>query len=270
MPMMKPLVPITALLERRRRDGDRVAFEITDDWAQGRTTFGGLIAALAVAAMRDVTGSDWPLRALQASFIGPVLRDLVVQVHLLRQGRHVRQVQATLSTQGKVAAVLLGVFGEARASSVRPLHAQRPPVAIAPEATSELPFIEGVTPDFIAHLDPRWAEGDLPYSGGSHWHSRIHVRLRDAAADAELTSVLLADMPPSPAVGQLTRPAPASSVSWEIELVPPATPPDPTGWWRADTEAIAAGDGYVNQRTTLWAPDGTLAALGYQVAAVYG
>ena len=52
--------------------------------------------------------------------------------------------------------------------------------------------------------------------------------------------------------------------------MPPATPPDPTGWWRADTEAIAAGDGYVNQRTTLWAPDGTLAALGYQVAAVYG
>src|SRR5436309_448364 len=172
---MRPLVPITALLERRRRDGDRVAFEITEDWAQGRTTFGGLIAALAVAAMRDVTGGDWPLRALQASFIGPVWRDLVVQVHLLRQGRHVRQVQATLSTQGKVAAVLLGVFGEARASSARPLHAQRPPVAIAPEATSELPFIEGVTPDFIAHLDPRWAEGDLPYSGGSHWHSRIHV-----------------------------------------------------------------------------------------------
>ena len=67
---MKPLVSITALLKRRRRDGDRVTFEITDDWAQGRTTFGVLIAALAVAAMRDVTGDEWPLRALQASFIG--------------------------------------------------------------------------------------------------------------------------------------------------------------------------------------------------------
>ena len=63
---------------------------------------------------------------------------------------------------------------------------------------------------------------------------------------------------------------PASSVSWEIELIPSRTPYDPMGWWRADTEVIAASDGYVNQRTSLWAPDGTLAALGYQVAAVYG
>lgn len=264
------LVPIVELLQRRRRDGEVVAFDITDDWGQGRTTFGGLIAALAVAAMRDIAGSDWPLRALQASFVAPVTRALDVRVHLLRQGRHVRQVQATLTTQGQPAAVLLGVFGEPRASSVQPLRAWRPPVAIAPEAARELPFIEGATPNFLAHLDPRWAEGDPPYSGGRQWHSRIHLRLRDAAADPELTAVLLADMPPSPAVGQLTERVPASSLSWEIELIPPAAAYDPMGWWRADTEALAAGDGYVNQRTSLWAPDGTLAALGYQVAAVYG
>ena len=107
---MSPLVPITTLLSRRQRDGDTVAFSISDDWGQGRTTFGGLVGALAVAAMRDVTGSNWPLRALQASFIGPVSNELLVSVHLLRQGRHVRQVQATLSTHGETAAVLLGVF----------------------------------------------------------------------------------------------------------------------------------------------------------------
>jgi acyl-CoA thioesterase len=267
---MFALVPITALLERRQRDGDVVRYRITEDWKQGRTTFGGLVAALAVAAMRDVTGSDWPLRALQASFIGPVDEDLEVSVKLLRQGRHVRQVQATLSTHGQAAAVLLGVFGESRASSLQPLIAEAPPVAIAPDAARQLPFMEGVAPNFIAHVDPRWAEGDLPYSNGEHWHSRIHVRLRDAAPDAELTSVLLADMPPSPAVGRLKQRVPASSVSWEIELIPARTPYDPMGWWRADTEVIAASDGYVNQRTSLRAPDGTLAALGYQVAAVYG
>ena len=267
---MSPLVPITELLARRQRNGDVVAFSISDDWKQGRTTFGGLVGALAVAAMRDVTGADWPLRALQASFIGPVADELEVAVHLLRQGRHVRQVQATLSTRGQIAAVLLGVFGEARSSTLPPLLAARPPVERAPAATPELPFVEGVAPNFIVHFDPRWAEGDLPYSNGTAWHSRIHVRMRDAAADAELTSVLLADMPPSPAVGRLKRPVPFSSVSWEIELIPAATPYDPTGWWRADTDVIAASDGYVNQRTSLWAPDGTLAALGYQVAAVYG
>ena len=267
---MTPLVPITTLLAQRQRDGDNVVFSIGDDWGQGRTTFGGLVGALGVAAMRDVTGSNWPLRALQASFIGPVASELQVSVRLLRQGRHVRQVQATLSTRGETAAVLLGVFGEARPSTLPPLRAERPPVKLAPEATPELPFIEGVAPNFVAHFDPRWAEGDLPYSNGAAWHSRIHLRMRDAAADAELTSVLLADMPPSPAVGRLKRPVPFSSVSWEIELIPAVTPYDPMGWWRADTDVLEASDGYVNQRTSLWAPDGTLAALGYQVAAVYG
>jgi hypothetical protein len=37
-----------------------------------------------------------------------------------------------------------------------------------------------------------------------------------------------------------------------------------------DKDALAAGAGYVNERTTLWTPDGQLAALGYQVVAVYG
>lgn len=267
---MQVPVPFAALLERRRRHGDRFTYDITDDWRQGRTTFGGLIAALGVDAMRDVTGGEWPLRALQASFVAPVANDVKVLVHLLRQGRSIRQVQATLTSQGHVAAVLLGVFGQARAWSLPALHAQRPPVAIAPEAAYKRPFVEGEVPNFLVHLDARWAEGDLPYAGGEHWHSKIHLRLRDGAADPELTSVLLADVPPTPAVGQLTQQAPASSVSWELELVPAAAPYDLTDWWRVDTVAIAAADGYVNQRTTLWAPDGTLAALGYQVAAVYG
>jgi hypothetical protein len=63
--------PVSSLFEQRVRDGDRVTFSIPPDWMQGRTSFGGLIAAVSTQAMRDVAGSDWPLRALQTSFIGP-------------------------------------------------------------------------------------------------------------------------------------------------------------------------------------------------------
>ena len=35
-------------------------------------------------------------------------------------------------------------------------------------------------------------------------------------------------------------------------------------------EAVATGEGYVNEKTTLWTPEGQMAALGYQVVAVYG
>jgi len=267
---MTTLTDFDTLLARRTREANRIVFTLAEDWQQGRTTYGGLVAALATQALRDVTGADWPLRALQASFIGPVSGAMQVDVQLLRQGRHVRQVQATVHCNGEVAAVFLGVFGNARETGVPRLMPVRPPVAHEPETARELPFIPGIAPNFIQHLQPRWAEGDLPYSGGSGWSSRIHVRLRQPEGiDAELLTVLLADMPPSPAVGHFKKPAPASSVSWELELLPIAATVDPLGWWRADTDAISAADGYVNQRTTLWAPDGSLAALGYQVAAVY-
>jgi hypothetical protein len=64
------------LIAARRRGDHATTFEVTENWLQGRTSFGGLIAAYAVQAMRDVVGAAWPadfsLRALQTSFIAPM------------------------------------------------------------------------------------------------------------------------------------------------------------------------------------------------------
>ena len=118
--MTTPTTPValgTVLATRERSADTTVTFTIGDDWGQGRTVFGGVLSALGVVAMRDVCGSDWPLRALQTSFVGPVAFGRVqVQVHLLRQGKHVRQVQAHVTQDGAdgvpvVAGVLLAVFG---------------------------------------------------------------------------------------------------------------------------------------------------------------
>jgi hypothetical protein len=65
---MSSFTPLSTLLAARRHDAGRVHFMVPEDWLQGRTSFGGLIAALAVQAMRDVAGAAWPanvrLRAL--------------------------------------------------------------------------------------------------------------------------------------------------------------------------------------------------------------
>lgn len=81
--------------------------------------------------------------------------------------------------------------------------------------------------------------------------------------------MLLADVPPTPVVGQLTRPSANSSVTWALELRPVDAAP-PRGWWRADSESLMVDGGYVNHRSELWAPDGRLAAYGSQVVAVFG
>ncbi|WKB54047.1 acyl-CoA thioesterase [Eleftheria terrae] len=262
------------LLARRSRSAGTVSFPVTDDWLQGRTTFGGFIAACAVQAMRDVAGADWPaqvqLTALQTSFVGPVglgMMDVAVQV--LREGRHLRQVQAHVSQAGQTAAVLLAVFGAGR-ETVVPHHAPvQPTLSITPADARPLPFVPGVTPNFTQHLDFRWAEGHLPYSGQPGWQVKVHARLRDDSLDEELLTVLLADAAPPAVLGQLATPAPSSSVSWALELAPLTRTAAPGAWWRIDKDTRAAAAGHVNDGTTLWTPSGQLAAFGHQVVAVY-
>jgi len=275
-----PTATLAGLLARREHteagSQRRVRFDVGPDWQQGRTTFGGVLSALALQAMRDVCGNDWPLRALQTNFVGPVSAGRFdVEVVLLRQGKNIRQVQArVLQTDEaggeQVGGVLLGVFGAARSSTLPHLRPDHHPVAKDPESAFLWPFVPGITPAFTQHLEFRQAEGGMPFTGSDEWHSRTHVRLREPeGVDSELQSVLLADAGPTPALAQLNGFAPASSVSWALELRPVAPSTD-TGFWRMDKDALATGDGYVNEKTTLWTPDGQLAALGYQVVAVYG
>lgn len=273
---MSTFVPLAALLATRTRDENRVGFHVSADWLQGRTSFGGLISVLAVQAMRDVAGAAWRadvhLRALQTSFIGPVGEGPVeVVVNLLREGKNVRQVQALVQQSGQTAALLLGVFGSERETTLAPMSPKRPPVATEPDQTPVRALPASIAPNFTQHMDMRFAEGAAPFSGQVSTLSRIHLQIKGEPASGiatELLAVLLADVPPTPLLSQFTKPTPASSVSWELELRP--LPQASEGWWRVDTDVLAAAGGYSNQATRLWSPDGELAALGYQVVTVYG
>ncbi|HEX6706607.1 MAG TPA: thioesterase family protein [Albitalea sp.] len=272
------LTSLSALLARRERRPDSVAFDIPDDWLQGRTSFGGLVSAFAVQAMRDVAGDRWPadvaLRALQTNFIAPVGQGAVeVGVQVLREGRSVRQVQAVVRQSGETVALMVGVFGGPRPTSLPALRPQRPAPRREVGAIAPSPFVPGLRPNFVAHLDMRWADGTPPFSASPDWRASIHLRLVDADAATlppEILTVLMADAFPTPALSHFREPSPASSVSWALELRPLPAHEPLDGHWRADNLVIAAQDGYVNQQATLWSPSGALAALAYQVVTVYG
>ena len=269
---------LSTLLARRAPHGDEVGFDVPDDWLQGRTSFGGLVSVFAVQAMRDVAASAWPaavsLKAMQTNFIAPVGAGAVsVAVQVLREGRNVRQVQARVMQGGETAALMVGVFGSARTTSLPPLLPRRPAPARPVDELRPAPHAPGRRPNFVAHLDMRWAEGGPPFSAMPDWRASIHLRLVDADAaqlPPELMTVLMADASPSPALSHFSEPSPASSVSWALELRPLPAGEATDGWWRADNLVIAAEGGYVNQQSMLWAPGGTLAALAYQVVTVYG
>lgn len=276
------LVPLTRLLAARRIERDapghaRMAVEVGDDWLQGRTAFGGLSAALGVQAMRDAAApSNWPpqigLRALQMNFVGPLGAGAVeVEARLLREGRNLRQAQATLRQRGEIVGVALGVFGAERESALAPVGIDQPPARSSPGSLPRFGFRAGSEKQFLRHFDLRWDDGPMPGSGGSGRSTRIHMRLVDRdGLDDELTTVLLADVSPTPVLGQFRQPVPGSSVTWALELRPATQPEADDGWWRADNESLVVSGGMVNHVARLWAPGGRLAALGTQLVAIYG
>ncbi|HKU16541.1 MAG TPA: thioesterase family protein [Steroidobacteraceae bacterium] len=242
---------------------------VTDDWGQGRATFGGLVAAAGNEAMRRLVASDRPLRSLQTTFVGPAgAGTWSMHARVLRVGKAVTLAHCDILDGDQVAAIQVGVYGLARQSSVT----AKPPVAEAPrraEELNELRFQPERTPPFMQHFAHRWARGARPYSG-IRSDSSCFIRHRDPARLTESHVIALVDCIPSPALSILTAPAPASSLVWNLEFIEHDLGFGSDEWWRIDTDIDAAGEGYVSQTGLLLDPRGRPVALTRQVFAVFG
>jgi len=265
--------PLSDILSARTRDGAYVRFSVSPDWLNGRNAYGGLVAALAACALHDVLGRDRPLRALQVNFLGPLgSGPAEVEVRVLRSGKSISQAEATVRSGGEIACIALAVLGTGRASALTPRLAAMP-AAPAPETLFEVPYLPGRMPPFLQHFAARWAEGLPPYSGRVAPSSKIWLQLKGERIDRELLTVVFCDAMPSPAMAEGRAPFFAASLAWSIEFLPaafePAAGTPAEGWWRADTELTANAEGFANQLTTLWSPEGQPAAISHQVVAMY-
>ena len=93
------------------KNGDGWTAAVSDDWLQGRSTFGGLQAALALRAMRGLVPATLSLRSLQVAFVAPVSGGAVrITARVLREGKNVIQVEARLLEGEETACLVIGVF----------------------------------------------------------------------------------------------------------------------------------------------------------------
>ncbi len=152
---------------------------IPAEWAQGRATFGGLVAALQYEALRAQVPADRPLRSLAITFVGPVAPDVPAsyQVEVLREGKAVSQLLGRVVQNGEVATLVQASFGASRPSEID-VASEPPPVFKHWDECQELPYIKGVTPEFMRHLAMRWSVGGLPFTGNKSRDMGGWVRLR--------------------------------------------------------------------------------------------
>lgn len=259
---------LSELMRTAVRDEGRLSLQVGDDWLQGRSVFGGLQAAIAVAAMRGCVAAELPLRTLQMTFIAPIPGGSVRAVaQLLRSGKSAVHVQARLEDEdGGLLALVIGVFGSARESRVERIVA--PPVAVAGTSTP-LPFMPGVTPNFMQHFKVALGAGAMPFTNTPVTRNRFEVGLRDDGAMSESHLLALADFVPPVALSWMQGVSPGSSLTWMLELLVDSYADQALTGWHVEAEMVAARDGYTSQSTTIWAPDGHAVALSRQTMVVF-
>lgn len=250
--------------------GSSVTIEVPPDWGQGRSTFGGLIVALALERMRDHVEPARRPRSLLVAFVGPVAPGPIeIHVERLREGRSASQLEARVSQAGSICCTVIAAFAGDRESKLA--IASRPALDLrGPEDLRSLPIIDGVTPVFIQHIELRWALGSMPFARSNEREQGGWCRFAEGGQAHEGHVLALVDAWPSPAHQQLRGPTVASTMSWMIEFPDVDETAQADEWWRFHADTDQAAGGWVHAHAELWSPNGKLVAISRQTVAVFG
>lgn len=250
-----------------------LAVTIPAEWAQGRASFGGLMAALQYEAMRAKVPADRPVRSLAITFVGPAEPGVPIafEVEVLREGKAVSQVLGRAMQNGQVMTLIQGSFGAPR-ESVIAVKADPAPALKPLEQCPSLPFVSGIMPEYLRFMEIRWGLGGMPFSNTPSPAIGGYVRFRDAeqAPASEAHVLALVDTWPPALLPHLSKPAPGSSLTWTIEFVQPMPEVSTLDWCQYKAVIEHARDGYGHTAAMLWSPAGELIAISRQTVTVFG
>lgn len=256
------MTSLVQLLAQATRGESGFTTQIPPNWLQGRTAYGGLSSALALAAAKQIEADLPPLRSAQIAFIGPLAGEVSVTATRLRRGRNAAFIQSDIMSEAGLGFRATFVFMAALESSVshdtttRIDHA--PPPADADLYTGPPGFFTGN----FNFLDLKAAAGPTEWL---RWGRLID---RDAL-DPEVELLALGDALPPAAFRLFEKLTPLSSLTWQVNVLSPSATTR-EGWWLLNAETQIAQNGYSSQRMQMWDADGMLVAEGIQGVAIFG
>lgn len=255
------------MLAAGRLENGAAHYSIGPDWLQGRTTYGGLSAALCLAGTLATLPGLPPLRSAQVAFIGPAAGEVSVHPRVLRRGKSMAFVEADLWHGDALATRALLAFGMARESSIAQARFAMPDVP-APAACEAL-WNRGTRVSFQNQFDSRLALGNRPGDGVGDGDIGYWFRFKDGRGIPPMVACLaLADGPPPAVMPMLKAPAPISSVTWQVDVLDPGATGE--GWHLVRSTGEVTGEGYSAQTMGLWHESGRAVLAGRQMVAVFG
>jgi acyl-CoA thioesterase len=243
------------------------ALEIPPEWHQGRTAYGGLSAALALAAARRVSGTAAPLRSAQVSFVGPLYGPIEARARVLRSGKNATWVAADLTRDGEVGLAASFVFMGPVETALH-LNDTAPPGDLIPvDEAKPLQFVDR-SPLFLRnHFQVRFAR---PREAERRPEFCWWVRPSEyEALDPMLAALLSADAVPPGVMPLMDTRATVSTMTWQVNLLTPE-PATREGWWLLRSTGSYAEHGCSSQHMELWNADGEPILAAIQSVALFG
>lgn len=244
---------------------------VPSDWAQGRTVYGGLSAALAYAAMKEKVQTGRLMRSFNCNFVGPLETDepFTIDIEILREGKNASQALTRIIQKDKVAVLCQASFGISRKSRVSVQNNDTHDMAL-PKKPKFIPYIPKVTPKFIRQFELAIDKGSMPFSNSKKHVLEGWMRFKKAPiaiTDAHL--ICMIDAWPPTVLQMLRWPAPASSMSWNVEFIHPHSELNSQDWFAYQASTRQAADGYAHTEANIWDQQGELIAISRQAVAVF-
>jgi acyl-CoA thioesterase len=246
--------------------GPHASVEIPASWLQGRTSFGGILSALALNAAMQ-TAPDLPLpRAAQISFAGPAAGKVKFEAELVRRGRSAAFVNVSASTESGPALNGYFIFAGARPSTIsfpaRPAQTVPPPEDCKPIFGNP-----SNRPSFMRHLEFRSAGRSAP-GEAPEFLAWVRTTKDAGGIDPFLMLLLIGDALPPAATALTSGLGPMSSMNWSVNFLS-ETPTTRDGWWLLRTTAQQALDGFGSQSMAMSNTDGVVVAQSMQAVAMF-
>lgn len=242
--------------------------DIPDNWKQGRTTYGGLAAALMYASAVKKFDDLPPLRSAIINFVGPITDSPLLSANLERRGRNVTNLSAAAHIGEQSVGRADFLFGAGRDSNVivdfpsPPTLSPEDAEPFTPEAALRL------VPNFFHNFETRLVAGSRPLMG-NEGYIRTWSRHKDPRSHEGVDSLLcIGDVLPPAAMPLMRTFSPVSSMSWMFNLLTD-NPQTEDGWWQIESRLTAAQGGYSSQVMRIWNSAGELVAEGMQSIAIF-
>lgn len=243
---------------------------IDESWAQGRSIFGGLSAALILAHVEaHIDFEDKELRSVSINFCGAIAANEPCQLsyQLISAGKSVMQIQGQISQHDTIKTLATFCFGRQRNSQLTLLPEKQPSDQVP---LTSMPFMAGIVPNFIQHVNLKFSSKHLPFGGQGDGHIHGQMAFQQPPAQLNDAAILaLIDAWPPAVLPMLKSPAPASTITWSIEFIQPSPALHANDFLRYDCQVIQAEQGYAHTEGKIFHPNGQLIALSRQLVGIY-